>query len=554
MDASKLDAFNIQIMDVNKYIKEHNLQEVTSTFIHSSSSNELEPDGLFSERIFGKIASQDRLVRMGYIDLHCHVFHPVIFQNIMSIRRFYVEIMSGRSYAKWDLENRDFVRSTEDDPDAHTGFSFFVKYFPQINLAKNNSLKRNDKINVINKYKDRMMIDKCIVSPAAIRDINETDGGRVEKDSVNTLYVSLLERAKAMPKGADTDPIFDTVHYSIQRKVLEVYEYLLGFIQGKRGFLEAKFGARSIAKGTRNVITATSLECESPDSPQYHKQDEVKVPLYQAAKGFDSLVMYHIKTTFYGLVIHDGADSIALINPDTFALEYVQIDDKDRDLLLTSEGIMKTIDRFRDPEFRWKPVGATAMGKKYYLYLVHDKNNEITVFRNLSEFKMLYKNRTGAEPDMKDIRPLTYAEMLYVATYNASYGKSGTITRYPVTDDQSIFPARTHLMSTVPGRIVKFCTDVTTGASIEFPEYPVFGKNFVDALMFHPSKRAGLGADYDGDTISWIPLLSDEANAECENYYRSPSNYVFADSSPMCGTDDLVDVCLFALTEEPKKK
>lgn len=544
--------FNIAIMDVNKFIKDNNLMEVTSPFIHVPSSFRFDPSGIFSESVFGEMASQARLIRMGYIKLNCRVFHPIIFQNLQSLKRFYTEIMSGKSYAKWDPIEKDFVRATETEEGADTGFSFFLKYFDQIKFEKNASIKRNDKIDVILKYKDRLLIDKCLVCPAGIRDLKDEDG-RIEKDSVNTLYIGLLERARAMPKNADMDPIYDAVHYSIQRKVLEIYEYLLEFVRGKRGFFEAKLGARAVACGTRNVITSSTMECESPMSPQYHKLDEVKVPLYQAAKGFISLTMYFIKTMYYSSVIQDGADQIPLIDPENFSMQYVQITDKDRDLLLTAEGIMKTIDKFRDPEFRWLPVGATANGKKYYLYLVYDYNNEIFIFRNLEEFKTIYQAVRKQEVDMSKVRPLTYAELLYTATYQASVGKSGTVTRYPVTDEQSIFPAKTHLMSTVPGRVVRLITSIEANTAIELPEYPTYGKNFVDAVMFHPSKRAGLTADYDGDTISWIPIMSAEANEECERYYHDPSNYVHPNGDPMCGTDDLVQLCLYALTEEPKE-
>ena len=543
-------AFNISIMDVNRFISDNNLLEVTSPFIHVSSSTEFDPCGIFSERIFGTLATQARLVRMGYIKLNCRVFHPIIFQNIQALKRFYTEIMSGRSYAKWDPIERDFVRSSEDEEGADTGFSFFLKYFDQIKFNKNASLKRNDKIDVIMKYKDRLLIDKCIVCPAAIRDLKD-ENGRVEKDSINNLYVSLLERAKAMPKNSDTDPIYDQVHYSIQRKVLEIYEYLLEFVRGKRGFFESKLCARAVAQGTRNVITSATMECSDPSSPQYHKLDEVKIPLYQAAKAFSSLVMYYMKTMYYGTIIQDGADQIPLIDPETFSIQYVQISDKDRDSMLTAEGIMKTIDKFRDPEYRWRPVGALANGKQYFLYLVYEYEDEIYIFRNLEEFKTIYSEVKKKPIDQSKVRPLTYAELIYTATYQASKGKSGTVTRYPVTDEQSIFPGKVHLVSTAPGRIIKLMTSIETGQYILMPEYPILGKGFLDAVMFHPSKRAGLSADFDGDTISFIPIFSKEANEECDRYYHDPSNYVHPDSSSMIGTDDLVDICLHAFTCDP---
>ena len=550
--AQARDSFNIKLMNVDEFVKKNFLQEVTSPFVHVSSASSFDENGLFSEKIFGPVASQERLIKMGYISLNCRVFHPVIFQNLLALKRFYGEIMSGRAYAKWDTVQKDLVRASDEEEGADTGYAFFLKYFPQIKFDKNASLRRNDKIEVINKYKDVLMIDKCIVAPAGIRDLKDEDS-RMEKDSINTLYISLLERAKAMPKGADIDPIYDQVHYSIQHKVLEIYEYLLEFVRGKRGFFESRLGARSVAQGTRNVITSATLEASSPSSPQYHHLDEIKIPLYQAAKGYSSLTMYWLKTIFYSSIIQNGADNIPVINPETMRLEYVTIDDKDKDSMLTAEGIMKTLDRFRDVEYRWRPVSVNANGKKYYLYLVYDDGKNVYTIRNLEEFKMIYKSAKGKEPDASKIRPLSYVEMVYIATYFASRNRYGTCTRYPITDEGSIFVAKTHLTSTAPARVVNWITNIETDESVELPEYPIVGNSFIDAVMFHPSRRAGLSADYDGDTVSWIPIMSDEANEECEKYTHSASFFVAATGGTSIGVDDLVDITLHALTVDPPK-
>jgi len=56
----------------------------------------------------------------------------------------------------------------------------------------------------------------------------------------------------------------------------------------------------------------------------------------------------------------------------------------------------------------------------------------------------------------------------------------------------------------------------------------------------------------DGDTISWIPLFSDESNKECEDYYNSSSFFVAPSGGTTIGTDDLLDITLNALTEAPR--
>ena len=250
------------------------------------------------------------------------------------------------------------------------------------------------------------------------------------------------------------------------------------------------------------------MEASEPDSPQAHKPDEVKVPLYQAAKGYSALVIYWMRLLFYSNIVGQGSEAISLIDPENNLLGYVPVDDKDKDLLTSTEGIEKTIDRFRDPDFRFRPVTARSKGKPYYLYLVYDDGKKIYMFRNINEFKQDY----NGDFDIKKLRPLTYIEMLYTVTYYVSKGRYGLITRYPVTDQQSIFPAKTHLMSTSPARIVTLVANAASGEGEMLPEYPVIGSTVEDVLKFHPSRRAGLGADYDGDTVSWNPIYGEEAN------------------------------------------
>ena len=501
----KRDPFNIAILDVNKFIREFNVQEVTSAFIRESSSNQFHPEGLFSEQIFGQIATEKRSRTSGFISLNCRVFHPVIFQNLLSIKKFYGEIMAGTSYAIWDPSLGDFVRASSSEEGADTGYTFFLNHVDDIVFIRNNSLRRSDKIDVIEKYKTTRLVDKMVVIPAGIRDLRD-DAGKMEKDSINSLYASLMSNTRAMTKGADTNPLFDSVHYIIQKKVLEIYDYISMMVSGKRGFFEGKYQHRNIARATRNVVTATNLDATSPDSPQYHKVDETKVPLFQAAKGAANALVYWYKTIFYDQVIGMSSDNVPLINTENLRLEYVQIDSKDRDRLLTAEGIEKTIDRFRDPINRFKPVTAKvsdAAGKTkfYYLFMVYDTGDKVYIIRNVSEFKTLWE-QAGKTYDATKMRPLTNAEMLYIAAYSALNGTCGTVTRYPVLDNQGIYVSKTHVMSTMPARIVRLCRDIEdTPEDIILPEYPIFGKKFVDALMLHPTRLKSLGADFDGNCL-----------------------------------------------------
>lgn len=539
-------SLNISVMDVEKFIKDHMCGEVTSTFIHvPSEPSKFDANGLFSETIFGDIGTPERFTRHGYITLNCRVFHPLMFQNIRSLKRSYIDIIAGKAFAIWDDVNKEFVNASEDDEGADTGFAFFLKHFDKIDFKKNQSLKRNDKINVLTKYKDRIFIKHCLVIPAGIRDMRE-DEGRVEKDSINSLYSSLLNSARAMVPAGDLDPIYDVVHYAVQRKVNEIYEYLSNLVEGKRGFLQGKLGHRSVIGSTRNVITATSLEAVDPESPQYHRCDETKVPLYQSAKCFASLMVYQIKSLFYSSIIEQSSDSVPLIDPVTFKLVYAAIDPKDKDLLVTEEGIQKTIDRFRDVDFRRRPVIARSDKRPYYLYLVYDDNNKIYIFRNLEEFKSSFEG----EFSPTKVRPLTYAEMIYTAAYFATIGKHVLVTRFPILDEQNIYPSKIHVMTTDPARVITLVSG-TNNEGIVLPEWPILGAKFKDAVLLHPTKLKGLGADFDGDTVSVHPVYTIEANAEIAAALNSPGNYTIPSGEAAAGVDDLCKITMHALTTEP---
>ena len=81
-------------------------------------------------------------------------------------------------------------------------------------------------------------------------------------------------------------------------------------------------------------------------------------------------------------------------------------------------------------------------------------------------------------------------------------------------------------------------------------EYPTFDKPaFVDTIIPHPSRLAGLGADFDGDTMSASLVYSDEAIAEANRYLQSTAAYV-SPSGGLIATPcmDTVERCLINFT------
>ena len=123
----KFDVFNI-----DDFIKANKCQQVTSPVFFQYDGNPT-PDGLFSYDIFG-MSDEDRMNRFGYIDLHDHFLHPLVY-SIMSTRMGAVkDILNCEKYAV--VAGDDIRIVPEDTEGAMTGTDFFFENFEKINWTK----------------------------------------------------------------------------------------------------------------------------------------------------------------------------------------------------------------------------------------------------------------------------------------------------------------------------------------------------------------------------------------------------------------------------------
>lgn len=487
-------ALKIGIMPIDEVIKDRELLEVTSPFSKASDGS-LHEDGLFSETIFGEYASPERLATFGFIDLHCKIIHPRLFQTIMRLKRLYKEICSGKEYAIFDSTTKDFEKSTEYDPHASTGYHYFMKHVKELQYKETESLARATRIRVINAYQDKLFITKYLVLPAGLRDITLQEAHSTTEE-INKLYGGLLHLAAAVPVKGYTSPIYDTLRYALQRKAVAIYEYIKNITDGKGGFFQHKYSRRAIALGTRNVISPADMSPTSPGSAQAVKSDETVMPLFQTMKGTQPVVMYYLKSIFFGGVVEEGAAKISVIHPKSYAIQYVTAKVDEKDKFLTSEGMASAITRYRDPNNRHLPVSILDDNDKpYYLYLTYQDNGDLYLIRSLTDFKKTFKE-SGGKFDAKKVRPLTWAEMFYIATYYATLDKHVMTTRYPITGPESVYPAKVHLVSTaVSDEVTLRQVARPESPGVVLPHFPRFNEISTDSTSPHPSMLALLGGD-----------------------------------------------------------
>lgn len=675
----KLDPLNISILDPNEYIVRKNALPVTSHAIYETSTKQFHPDGFFSEVIFGQIGSSDRLIRRGYLELRTNIISPYLFKQMMTLKSFYQEVLAGKTYAYLDPETQDLVKTTPDDENGDSGYSFFLSILPKLKFAITDSIKRKDKIALIEKYKDKLITNRFIVLPAGVRDIRETSG-RVTPEEINKLYNNLLTLTEALPEKGSDDRIYDAIRYQIQMKVQEIYGYISNLIDGKGGFAQGKYSHRNVALSNRNVITAAIISrTKDSKAPNKFSIDEVEIPLFQAMKGAVPLVTYKLKTGFFDTIFNTQTSTIPLINPSTNVLEYCDISNAELNRFTTSDGIESLINDFRNVEIQMDPATVRVKNEKgktvgYYLYLVYDTGEDIYICRNHEDIATFMKevkqpdttilhrtdlplnlsegctvvgssvidvyqrkqetthdldivvseaiweqirnskdwvkrgiayHHTGANIDAyydgfvssegydkwkkdnsievdgysimtldalyahylanprlkdksnyrylknrvldkKNFRPMTWAELFYMATYAALVNKYGTATRQPILRIESIQAYKLHLMSTAPSRIVTLRFTSNFNAGITVPEYPSMTEIVKGSMSVHPATLGRYDGDHDGDVLGLNILLTDEANNAVKDYLDSPISMVDANGSLVYGLGD-GRLCKFSL-------
>lgn len=528
--------FNVEILILTN-IQLMQLKEVKSLSIFEPASKNFHTDGLFSTDIFGPIGSSLRNDKFGYINLHVPVLHPVVFQDLCGLKSLYQDIMASKAYAKFDPVLKDFIKSDINEGD--TGYNFFMKHINKIEFSDRNSDSRKFKIEMVEKYTiPSKLIDKWLVLPAGLREYVEDESGIPSEDEINAIYRKLMN-ASALLKNTSIDledlEALDMIRYRIQTIVVEIYEYIRSLLDGKNKFIQGKWTKRAIDFGTRNVITATPIHIPDLDDNNIVGFNHTVVGLYQYLAAINPIVKYWMNRTFISKIFPSDTSTVSLINSKSMKSEYVTISNKLRDLWTTEEGMNSLISKMGQEEQRSDPV---KLGD-YYLALLYDNGKEIRLILN-TEY-------VDDSLDKKYIRPITYAEMFYIAIYDVRGKYPGFITRYPVAGIGGIYPSKLYLKTTTVGRTVTYYDDIN--ASKEMLEYPIIGQSYYNSLSPHYTHLAKLVADFDGDMCSLSVVYTDESIAEIDKLLNSKEFYISPDGKLLYSAEtDTIKLVLKHLT------
>lgn len=519
------------------------LKPVTVLDIFDGISGEFHEEGLFSISTFGRAGSEERDSTFSYIDIKVEVFHPFIHKNIVALKGLYGGIMSGRAYAVWNEKDKDFEPS--DIVNGQTGYYFFMQHWKEIKFKTTSSNQRKARIELIEKFKamGTATTTKVLVLPAGLRDVEIEEGGRVKQNEINDLYRPIIQASNAISTSSDLNtPIIDLSRNKVQNDFNGVYTYIRDLLDGKGGFIQSKYGRRHIAYGTRNVITAMDTSAADLEDENSFSINSTGLGLWQIMKAAEPKVIYFMRRWLEKIFAASEGQAY-LVNPKTLKQELVNISTKSYDRWQSSSGISKLIELFGLEYIRSRAVKIEG----YYPALIYRGPDKT--------FKVIYDIDDVPEGrDRKDVYPITFTEMFYIAGYLHWNTIPIDVTRYPVTGEGSIYTSYAHVKTTVNSE-VRYELDNEWNIIPEHKalEYPVMDHpEYIDSLIPHPSRLAGLGGDFDGDTTSANAILSDEAVAEAFKHLHSVRAYVRPDGSfTNSAAVDTVERVLYNLTGDP---
>lgn len=417
----------LDLLDIDKFVSVNNCQAITDPRAFSRDSIPSD-NGILSNKIFG-YTQEERAGIFAYIDLHGTFLDPSCFKAWFRIDNKIRNIVHGIGTYIVDGKG-DIV----EDPNGKTGIKFLVDNIDRIKFKSTESLKRDIRVNYLEKNRDKMFITKYLVIPPFYRDKNTSGSKRVVGLSgINKIYTDLIVAANALETTQDyMFDASDSMNGRVQEIILNIYDWFCGNsnanindkdvgtgLSGKFGILQRAAMTKTANFSSRLIITAPELKVERPEDMQT-TFDKCTLPLASAITEFKDFVIFHVKKYFENLFV--GTETFPVLNSKGELKYYTP---KDPEILFSDERILLEMENFlHGYNNRFKPVK---------IEIEEDNKNTFS----LQFVGRKWNSEDGEDPSMinnYDIytRRLTWCDIFYQAAVEATTNKHVLVTRFPI--------------------------------------------------------------------------------------------------------------------------
>lgn len=246
----------LKLLDIDRFIERNNVKEVTSFKIYIGGGREqVDPKGIFSEDIFGRMGSRQRKTTFGYVNLNTKVIHPSAYPIFTSLNTDLTKLILEKE--NYRIENGYLIR---DENEGGTGIIFFIQNFDKIDFMKlieKDKAKKEKMVEFIKNNKDKVFIDKFLILPAGNRDIQisrKTGKAMIQYSDIATLYERLIRQALHIIPDSPPE-IAELSIKNIQRIILDINDWIKNQMKGKRGVIRGGILKKVTDYSARMVIT-----------------------------------------------------------------------------------------------------------------------------------------------------------------------------------------------------------------------------------------------------------------------------------------------------------
>lgn len=512
-------------LDIENFVKLNELKQISDP-VFFSRSNAPTPNGLLSNEIFG-ISREDRTSIYAYIDLGEEFIHPLGYTTWCKLDSNVKLCVYEQDTFKLDEKTGKLVQ----DDEGETGLPFLKKVLKKIKFDKNESKKREVRIDFLEKFRDKLFMKKLAVIPAGYRDVNTTSGDRVGVGEVNKLYDAVIRDSRALKESDEYGLTLNgNLRGRIQDNILGIYEwFVFGRFNGeesqasglsrKLGLIRRAGMKKSFDWGARLVICTQDLRKESLEDLEIDL-DSIGLPLAAICANFFPYMLYHIRNWFDRQF--SDVTKIMVVNKKEKKTEYVTVEDWQS--IFNDERIKKELDRFmHGMSNRFVPVKVPLKdGKEHDLMF---KGFVVPEEKIADEIK---EGKTDITKFPINERSLTWCDIIYMAAYEICKDKMTLISRFPIDSYWNQFPAKIRIISTIE-------TEPMIVNNTYYKHYPKIrqtdmNKNssnrFVDVALPNNVRLGSIGGDYDGDTISSKAVYSIESTEELKGLINSKKHYI----------------------------
>lgn len=475
-----IDLLNLADLDIRT------LRPVKVLDIMDGFSKNFHPDGLFSTEIFGMVGEEKRNRMFSYVNMNIDVLHPIIFKALYDLKSLYGDIMSSKAYAVFDPELKDFVKS--DPIEGKTGYDFFIKHFKDIQFEERPSTRREFNIKVVNKYKNKALLDKFVIMPAGLRDYTLDENNQPSEDEINTLYRRVLSISSVI--GTVDSKLnaeyFNNIRFQLQIACNEIFDYIKNLLEGKSKLVLGKWAGRKVFHSTRNVISSYVSKNTELFGPKHVSTTQTVVGLYQYLRATLPLSIKNVRDGYMSRVFSGPNTPMFLVDKKTLKKVTIPLDPKEYDRWMTNEGLEKLFATYGQENLRHNYI---EIAGHYAGLILKGKDNTYKFLQDIDELPDKYTK--------EEVHPITLTEMIMLSVYEDSKDVPCFVTRYPVTGYGSIYPSYIYLKSTVESE-TRFLLDENWEVTKSFcAEFPKMGNGFFNSFSVATKALARLGADFD---------------------------------------------------------